>query len=110
MATRKTQIGWVPEAIKHAFGKLFQREHIRPEFYRVYVGSSVVPDKYNVILVWDGFEPMSVTARQVWLWKRTRKAVPKAVRQTLGNVSAYSVKEVVVADELSLQEHASSVY
>ncbi|MCY3020916.1 MAG: hypothetical protein NTW87_18010 [Planctomycetota bacterium] len=110
MAAQKVPIGLIPIQIKGAFDELFRREQVGQEYYRVYVSPSVVPDQYDVQVVWDGFEQMSITQRAVWLWERIRKVIPKATQHSMGNVSAYSAKEVVVADEIVLREQNAPIF
>lgn len=110
MAAKKTPLVLPQERIVSAFQELFRKSRIPAELYRIYVGSSSVPGQYNVTLVWDGFDEMSITGRQAWIWNRIHKypdIFPDGLRHQVGIVSGLSAKEVVVADEIIAQENAS---
>mgnify|MGYP001613627022 CR=1 FL=1 len=91
----------VQEQLEEVFKRLFQGENIPPAEYRVYVNPAGYGGRYYVQVVWDGFDPMSVTSRQKWIWDRLRKVVSEDLRQHLSLVLARSAKEFVVADELA---------
>lgn len=93
----------VQERIEEAFKTLFQNEGIAPSEYRVYVNPASHRGRYYVQVVWDGFEAMSVTTRQTWIWERLRKLASEELRQHLSMVLARSAKEFIVADELAYQ-------
>jgi hypothetical protein len=95
------------EQIKEGFEKLFQGESIPADDYRIFVNPAGHGGRYYVQLVWDGFDPMSVTSRQVWIWERLRKVMPPELRKHLSMVLARSAKEFIVADEIALREQES---
>ncbi len=91
----------VPERIEEAFKSLFQREGISPLDYRVFVNPASGKGRYYAQVVWDGFDAMSVTSRQTWIWERLRKVAPIEACHHLSMVLARSTKEFVIADELA---------
>jgi hypothetical protein len=99
------------EQIEDVFKQLFQNENIGPELYRIFVNPTGLQGRYYVVLVWDGFDAMSVTARQKWIWERLRKVAPDVeFRQHLSQVLARSVKEFVVADELAIRSESERIF
>ena len=96
------------EEVEEMFKKLFENEHVAPEMYRIYVRPTELPARYRVVLVWDGFEPMSLTARSQWLGERLRKIAPVEIRRYASQVVPRSAKEFVKADEIALHSGVDS--
>lgn len=98
------------EQIEEVFRQLFEHENIGPDSYRIYVNPTGLQGRYYVLLVWDGFDAMSVTARQKWIWERLRSVADVDFRQHVSQVLARSANEFVVADELAIRSESDRLF
>ena len=81
----------IEEELEAVFVKLLAAEGIPTEDYRVRVKKTL--GCHYVQVVWDGFDGMSVTSRQQWIWDRLRGMLEPELRKHLGLVLLRSSKE-----------------
>ena len=110
MASGETKMKW-PDSVrmKHwegIFRSILSGEKVPENEYRVAVFPHDREGRYWILLVWDGFDVMSSTSRQVWVWDRFKRIVPNiADRQEINMIRPYSAKEYITMEALS--EHAT---
>ena len=95
------------ERIEDAFHTLFAGEGISRDDYRIFVNPSAsgLPGRYYVQVVWDGFDSMGDTERQIWVWDRLKKVLSLELRDNLSKVLPRSSREFIAPDELAAREH-----
>jgi hypothetical protein len=74
----------IEEELEAVFHKLFATEGVLVEDYRVSANRTLGCNSVEVL--WDGFEGMSVTARQEWIWERLRGLLSVELRPHLSLV------------------------
>lgn len=88
------------EALTQLFENVMRAEGVADDAFEIQTYSVERSDRFVVEIIWDGFQNMSLTSRQVWIWDRFRKAEPDiAKRQEVFMLRALTVPEYVTENQ-----------
>ena len=93
------------QKLKDILDEFCKQHHAAPTDYEIRIGTTRF-GRLTGRLIWNRYDNMEVSSRQIELWDYFRHAMPPEVRKNIGTIYTTGAQEWAVEEELQLHESA----